>query len=80
MYQLGEQKRRQDEIKESGAANKRGGLSALNLPEPIAKIKAGKTHSLFLTKGSGRVYAVGDNKYAQTGQNPVDYPVVEQPL
>lgn len=46
----------------------------------MAKLAAGKNHTLLLGKDSGTVYALGDNRFAQAGKNTVDYPVVEEAL
>ena len=75
MYQLGGEKLNEDKIYDLGA-DKRGGIHLIKLPEPIETLAAGKNHTLFLGKNSGTVYAVGDNRFAQAGQNTVNYPVV----
>ncbi len=60
MYQLG----KESVYKQDMGTDTREGPVPITLPERIAKVCAGKNHSVFLGKETGKVYAMGDNRYA----------------
>jgi alpha-tubulin suppressor-like RCC1 family protein len=47
--------------------------------EPVVKVSCGKFHTIFLTE-TGRVWAVGYNKYGQLGVSNSIYMHAEEPI